>query len=286
VGAPIAAAIAADIGLSASDEGVVRDIVRWHLLLPEVATRRDLDDPAIIADVAAKVKSVATLEILHMLARADAAATGPLAWSDWKGRLIDQLVVHVKATLGGSAPAARTDPSPALVSGPLPVIQVADDWVALAAPDRTGLLAAVAGCLAAHRLEIVAVNSVTLADRAVIECAVTSRFGAVPARDLLASDLRRVALGSYDVSPRLAAGARRPAAAAARVLWAAPDLLELRAADAPGLLYRVTSVLASLDVDVRLARVSTLGADVVDAFYLTGSFDADDVEKAVLAAAA
>jgi [protein-PII] uridylyltransferase len=127
-----------------------------------------------------------------------------------------------------------------LVSGPLPVIQVADDWVALAAPDRTGLLAALAGCLAAHRLEIVAVNSVTLADRAVIECAVASRFGTAPERDLLAADLRRVALDQYAVSPRLAIAPRRPAAAAARVIWAAPDLLELRAADAPGLLYRVT----------------------------------------------
>jgi [protein-PII] uridylyltransferase len=126
---------------------------------------------------------------------------------------------------------------------------------------------------------------VTLADRAVIECAVSSRFGTTPEPDLLAADLRRVALGQYAVSPRLAAGSRRPAAAAARVIWAAPDLLELRAADAPGLLYRVTSALAALDVDVRLARVSTLGADVVDAFYLTGSFDEDDVEKAVLAAA-
>jgi [protein-PII] uridylyltransferase len=284
-GAPIAASIASDIGLPAPDVKVIRDVVRWHLLLPEVATRRDLDDPDVIADVAAKVESLATLEILHMLARADAAATGPLAWSDWKGRLIDQLAGRVRAVLGGAPVAVRTDPSPALVSGPLPVIQVADDWVALAAPDRTGLLAALAGCLAAHRLEIVAVNSVTLADRAVFECAVAARFGAVPERDLLAADLRRVALDQYAVSPRLALPARRPAAAAPRVIWATPDLLELRAADAPGLLYRVTSALASLGVDVRLARVSTLGADVVDAFYLTGEFESSDVEKAVLAAA-
>lgn len=285
VGAPIAASIAAEIGLSTVDVKVIRDVVRWHLLLPDVATRRDLDDPAVIADVAAKVESVATLETLHMLARADAAATGPLAWSEWKGRLIDQLVARVSAVLDGSPAAVRTDPSPALVAGALPVIQVAGDWVALAAPDRTGLLACLAGCLAAHRLEIVAVNSVTLADRAVFECAVSARFGATPERDLLAADLRRVALDQYAVNPRLAIAPRRPAAAAPRVIWAAPDLLELRAADAPGLLYLVTSALASLGVDVRLARVSTLGADVVDAFYLTGDFDRDDVEKAVLAAA-
>ncbi|HCT79197.1 MAG TPA: [protein-PII] uridylyltransferase, partial [Micromonosporaceae bacterium] len=284
VGAPIAASVAKDIGLPPADVKTISSLVLHHLLLPEIATRRDLEDPAVIADVAQKVENVTTLEILHMLARADALATGPAAWSTWKGRLIDQLVSAVRVALGGTASVIRNDPSPALVAGAMPVIQVAEDWVALAAPDRTGLLAAVAGCLATHRLEIAAVNSVTLEDRAVIECAVSSRFNAILDRDLLAADLRKVALNQFTVSPRLGF-ARRSAGAPAKVIWAAPDLLELRAADAPGLLYRVTSALAALGVDVRLARVSTLGADVVDAFYLTGSFDPDDVEKAVLTAA-
>ncbi|GIH04453.1 bifunctional uridylyltransferase/uridylyl-removing enzyme [Rhizocola hellebori] len=285
VGAPIAAAIATDIGLPPADAATISSVVRNHLLLPEVATRRDLDDPFVIADAARNIGSVATLEILHMLARADAAATGPAAWSSWKGRLIDQLVKRIRSALGGTAPEMRNDPSDALTNGALPVIQVADDWVAMAAPDRVGLLAGMAGCLATHRLEIVAVNSVSLDDRAVIECAVTSRFGASLDRQLLAADLRRVALNQFAVSPRLGIGARRPATVPPRVIWAATDLLELRASDAPGLLYRVASALAALGVDVRLARVSTLGADVVDAFYLTGNFDPAEIEKAVLTAA-
>jgi [protein-PII] uridylyltransferase len=47
----------------------------------------------------------------------------------------------------------------------------------------------------------------------------------------------------------------------------------------------VTSALTEVGVDVRAARVSTLGADVVDAFYLVGPFEAAAVESAVLAAA-
>ncbi len=285
VGAPLAASVAADIGLTKPDINTISSVVLNHLLLPEVATRRDLDDPFVIADSARKIGSVATLEILHMLARADAAATGPAAWSSWKGRLIDQLVKRIRAVLGGTSPEMRNEPSAALINGALPVIQVADDWVAMAAPDRVGLLAAMAACLATHRLEVVAVNSISLDDRAVIECAVASRFGVAPDRDLLATDLRRAALDQFAISPRLALPARRTAAVPPRVIWAAPDLLELRASDAPGLLYRVTSALATLGVDVRLARVSTLGADVVDAFYLTGTFDPDQVETAVLTAA-
>ncbi len=65
-------------------------------------------------------------------------------------------------------------------------------------------------------------------------------------------------------------------------------VLELRAADAAGLLYRVTSALDAAGVEVRAARISTLGGDVVDAFYLVGSGPDDDVrahlEATVLAA--
>lgn len=285
VGAPIAASIARDIGLAPADARVIEDVVLHHLLLPEVATRRDLDDPAVIEDVAKKVGDLVTLEILHMLARADATATGPAAWSDWKGRLIDTLAMRVRSVLGGRTPPVKAEPSPALAAGAMPVIQVADDWVALAAPDRVGLLAAVAGCLGTHRLEIAAVNSVTLGKRAIIECAVSSRFGASLDRERVAADLRRVALDQFTLPPRFGLSAGKRRTPPPRVIWAARDLLELRAADAPGLLYRVTSALSQLGVGVRLARVSTLGADVVDAFYLVGSFDIDAVEAAVLAAA-
>ncbi|WP_246002403.1 [protein-PII] uridylyltransferase [Allorhizocola rhizosphaerae] len=284
VGAPIAASIARDIGLPDDDVRIIEDVVLHHLLLPDIATRRDLDDPAVIADVADRVKDVTTLEILHMLARADAAATGPAAWSSWKGRLIDTLVLRVLSLLGGDHFAFKADPSPALAAGAMPVIQVADDWVAIAAPDRVGLLAAVAGCLGTHKLEIAAVNSVTLGERAIIECAVSSRFGAPLDRERVAADLRRVALDQFVLPARfgLSSPSRKQPP---KVIWIEPDLLELRASDAPGLLYRVTSALSRLGVGVRAARVSTLGADAVDAFYLTGSFDPEAVETAVLSAA-
>jgi [protein-PII] uridylyltransferase len=66
-------------------------------------------------------------------------------------------------------------------------------------------------------------------------------------------------------------------------------ILELRAADDVGLLYRVAHALELAGANVRSARISTLGSDVVDAFYLvgdwTGAGDRAVVERAVLAAA-
>ena len=53
-------------------------------------------------------------------------------------------------------------------------------------------------------------------------------------------------------------------------------VLELRTADRIGLLYRVAAALEGQGVDVRWARVSTLGSSVIDAFCLEASPDGDD----------
>jgi [protein-PII] uridylyltransferase len=288
VGAPLAGAIAAHLGLPADDVAMVSTLVRLHLLLPEVATRRDLADPLTIRRVAEAVGDVPTLELLYALTRADAAATGPGAWSDWKGRLVRSLVDRVRSTLDtGEVPAAPT-PDPALVAGPLPAVHVDGERVAVAANDRRGLLAAVAGCLALHRLDVVTADVSTVDSRALVQCAVQSRYGAPPDAEALRADLRRAAIGQ--VPERLARRAARPVgAAAARVVWhrdVATDaaVLELRAADAPGLLYRVARALEEAGADVRAARISTLGGDVVDAFYLVGRWS-DPSERAEVAAA-
>jgi [protein-PII] uridylyltransferase len=44
--------------------------------------------------------------------------------------------------------------------------------------------------------------------------------------------------------------------------------VEVHAADALGVLHRITGALASTGLDVRTAHISTLGVDVVDAFYV------------------
>ena len=46
-------------------------------------------------------------------------------------------------------------------------------------------------------------------------------------------------------------------------------VVEVRAHDAPGLLWRVGRALGECGLDVRAARVETLGAEAVDVFYVT-----------------
>ncbi|WP_347404753.1 [protein-PII] uridylyltransferase [Micromonospora sp. WMMD1102] len=296
VGAPIAARIAARIGLPPAEVELVGKLVRLHLLLPEVATRRDLADPVTIARVAEAVQDSTTLSLLHALARADARATGPAAWSDWKARLIAELVRRVHTRLDTGQLPEPPSPDPALVAGPLPAVHLEGDRVAVAAADRRGLLAAVAGCLALHRLEVLAADACMVEETALVEFLVQPRYGTPPDPVALAADLRRAVTGDVSVTQRLRgrALAARGGGSPPRVVWhraAATDavVLELRAADAGGLLYRVTSALDEAGAQVRAARISTLGGDVVDAFYLVGSWpdeaERDRVEAAVLAAA-
>jgi [protein-PII] uridylyltransferase len=262
-----------------------------------VATRRDLSDPVTISSVAEAVGDAGTLDLLHALARADAAATGPAAWSDWKGRLIAELVRRVHLALDTGVLPKPPAPDPALLDGPLPVVHLDGERVAVAAADRRGLLAAVAGCLAMHRLDVLTADAGAVDGRALVEFRVQPRYGVGVDTIALAADLRRTVSGDVSVTQRLRGrSGSRPGrdGAAPRVVWhreAATDavVLELRAADAAGLLYRVASALDRAGANVRAARISTLGGDVVDAFYLEGAWsdpgDRATVEAAVLAAA-
>jgi [protein-PII] uridylyltransferase len=109
---------------------------------------------------------------------------------------------------------------------------------------------------------------------------VAARFGAWPDWTVVQGDLRAALEGRLPVDARLAAreaAYRRsgppPAPPVVHLLDdASPTatVVEVRAPDALGVLHRITSALERCGLDVRTAHISTLGADVVDAFYVVG----------------
>jgi [protein-PII] uridylyltransferase len=270
------------MGLPAPDVDLVASAVRFHLLLPMVATRRDLDDPVTVKQVATTVRSRALLELLHALAIADGLATGPAAWNDWKATLVADLVRRVEAVLDGDpmpGPAPLRDEQLALAADGGPAATVRGSEVTVVAPDRPGLLWRAAGVLASHRLAVRSANASTVANTAVTVFDVEPEFGDPPDATLVAADLRRMLEGRLDVEDRLERRARavRPRAASVpapkvSLIDDASDtatVVEVRAHDAPGLLWRVGRALGECGLDVRAARVETLGAEVVDVFYVT-----------------
>ncbi len=99
VGARVVASILDRMGVEPSARDLVRFLVERHLLLPDTATRRDLSDENLVLDVAAVVGSPDRLAALYLLAKADAEATGPAAWTSWRRTLIHELVAKVEHVL-------------------------------------------------------------------------------------------------------------------------------------------------------------------------------------------
>jgi [protein-PII] uridylyltransferase len=276
------------MGLPEADTELVASAVRHHLLLPHAATRRDLDDPQTAAQVAGTVGSRPLLELLHALAIADGQATGPAAWNDWKAGLVAGLVRHVEAVLGGHPPPAPLPLRPgqvALAEAGQPAAMVTGTEVTVVAPDRPGLLWQAAGVLASHRLAVRSANATSHGAMAVTSFTVAHPYGEPPDAGLVTSELRRVLAGELNVADQLrrqgmlgtpARGADRPWLAPPKVTLVddasrTATVVEVRAHDAPGLLWRIGRALGECGLDVRAARVETLGAEAVDVFYVVGA---------------
>jgi [protein-PII] uridylyltransferase len=287
VGARIAADLATRMGFDEDETAVIVALVRHHLLLPDTATRRDLEDPDVIDEVARVLGRVDVVDLLHELTIADSLATGPTVCSDWRFGLINDLAERVRSSMAG-----RPLPEPPdLTEHQEVALRQAGVWVLMdvrdatcvvtvAAPDRVGLLSLVAGVLSLNRLNVLAARVMTVGDRAVQEWTVRPSFGDPPLIEQLSDDIRRAVDGTYDVADRLARRdadyARTPPAGYPEPLVAVfpggsrgLTIVEVRAHDAPGLLYRVTRAVAAADATIVGAKVSTLGADAVDVFFVT-----------------
>ncbi|WP_412516853.1 ACT domain-containing protein [Actinomadura madurae] len=290
-GAVVARDIGARLGFPEEDVRVLETLVRHHLLLPETATRRDIDDPVTIQTVTEAVAEVPgrereLLDLLAALAIADGGATGPAAWGPWKAGLVAELARRAAAALAGGTP----PPAPALAPGHLALarhdgaaVRVAGSRITIAAPDRPGLLWRAAGVLALHRLAVKTARTTSSldgeGDTAVLDFTAVPEYGTPPDPASLEADLRRMLAGRLDVAARLERRARsvraRPGITVPppRVMIV-PDasrtatVVEVRAHDRPGLLWRIGQAFGACGVQIRAAQVDTLGAEAVDVFYV------------------
>ena len=283
VGAEMAAELVPMMGFSAADTAVVVTLVRAHLLLADVATRRDLEDPATIRLVTSVIDDHDVLDLLHALTRADSQATGPAVQSQWRESLIGDLVSRCHQSLIGPANATESERSArqerALeASGIVVSSEPYEDGlvITVGAPDRIGLLAHVAGVLSIHRLQIRGARVSTVGERAAQEWFVRPVFGSAPEPTVIAGDISRAIDGSLDVLSRLEARELPPQRGNVPLpvvlLHTDADhhtIVEVRAHDEPGLLHKVASAISAADATVTGAKVDTLGSEVIDSFFLT-----------------
>jgi [protein-PII] uridylyltransferase len=102
LGTELAAETASRMGLDARRLDTIEFLVREHLTLISLATRRDLNDPRTIDEMISRVGDVRRLAMLFLLTRADSLATGPEAWSSFRASLVRELYARTKQRLEGA----------------------------------------------------------------------------------------------------------------------------------------------------------------------------------------
>ncbi len=287
-GAELILPLAKRMGFSDSDATTLAQMVVFHLLLPTVATRRDLDDPQTIEYVMSLVDSAELLELLHALSIADGEATGRTAWSKWKAGLVDTLVQRTLAAMQGIAPA----PQPELTSEQLAkvgenrltveIFDRGDDFdIEIVAPDRLGLLSAISAVFTVTRLDVRSAKTRTVDRVAVMNWIVSTDVNVqMPSRDGLVELIERALVGTEDLQVRIEERIRSyrrrpgipvppPVVSAITQIVTDATIIEVRMHDRPALLHTVTTAISEFGVDIRGAIVSTLGAEAFDTLYVT-----------------
>ena len=288
VGIELFAEIGTRMGMSESDQRIISLLIEHHLLLADTATRRDLSDDATITMVAGHLQSTVVLDLLHALTQADSLATGPSAWSDWKAELVALLVERARHVLGGGDMTEvmwRLFPDASVLelmaTGEI-AIRTQPDRVTVVSPDKPGTFSRVAGVLSLYNMDVLGAEAHSDEQgMAASEFRVSSQHGEID-WEPIENNLRLALSGRLALDSRLAdrAANARPRRATSALAPAAPTVrfddsassnatfLEVRAPDMVGVLHRITKAIADCGLDIRHARVLTLGNEVVDSFYV------------------
>jgi [protein-PII] uridylyltransferase len=287
-GAQLIAPIARRIGFSESDIATLKFLVRHHLLLSSTATRRDLDDPATIQSILDVVPDLQHLELLHALSIADGEATGKAAWSEWKARLVRDLVFRVKSAMKGTLVAPEMELTASQIERAnsnqlkVSVTESAGSYsLDLVAPDSTGLFSIVAGTLNLLKFDIRAAKTRTHDKSAVMTWIVNlDSFAQLPSESEIESAIKNGLENTEQLKQRIEAKIRSyaplpgvpvppPEVEIIEDIDTNATIIEIRSHDRPALLFRIGAAVKELDVDIRSVIASTLGAEAIDTLYVT-----------------
>lgn len=285
VGVDLIETISDRMGFKDDDRRLLVEMCRHHLLLPDSATRRDLDDDGTIQFVVEQVGSVELLDLLASLTEADSIATGPSAWSSSKAALLRTLVERVRFVLEGAEVSDVVGdgfPGPEeralMQAGPF-AVRIDGSTITVVQKNRPGAFSRVAGVLTLNGLDILSATAHTEKSVALSQFVVHhDQFD----HRLLEEQLHAGVLGKIALEARVSERRRRYAKSFKRssakpiVVSATLDnetsgyatVLEVTCRDQIGLLYRISRALSEMRIGISTARIQTIGDVVVDTFYV------------------
>ena len=282
--------IARRMGFDSADVATLVRLVELHLLLPDVAMRRDIDEIGTVQRVAAEVGTEEMLDLLAALTEADSISTGPSVWTRWKADLVQGLVrrtAHYLSSgeLEGLDGRASAFPTPEILdrmrSGQ-ELVEVSDRQLVVVLPTTPAVLGAVAGAVSLNGLNVLSATVRTADGMTALSLFVEPTGGMALDWQPVLADVRAALAGELVPGERLArlaaagtVGGGPPAPRPVIGSYVKFDndiststVIEVAARDSLGLLYWITEALVGAGLNIVQARVQTLGDHVVDSFYV------------------
>ena len=91
IGAEMASSIMHRLGYSEEEISKVSFLVKNHLVMEQIAFRRNLNDPETLNNFTSIFNSIEELDLLYLLTYADLSAVNPAVWTNWKSDLLAEL---------------------------------------------------------------------------------------------------------------------------------------------------------------------------------------------------
>ena len=99
IGAEMASSIMHRLGYSEEETEQVIFLVKNHLLMEQIAFRRNLNDPETLNSFTSRFTSTRELDLLYLVTYADLSAVNPVVWTSWKSDLLSELYRKTKSML-------------------------------------------------------------------------------------------------------------------------------------------------------------------------------------------
>ncbi len=99
IGAEMASSIMHRLGYGEEEIEPVTFLVRNHLIMEQVAFRRNLNDPETLNNFVSRFNSVSELDLLYLVTYADLSAVNPAVWTTWKSDLLAELYQKSRAMI-------------------------------------------------------------------------------------------------------------------------------------------------------------------------------------------
>ncbi len=291
VGMEVIQGIGERMGYFEDDTAVLVDLCRHHLLLSDVAVRRDLKDEGTIRSVAAAVDSPDFLQLLAALSEADSIATGPAVWGNWKKRLLAELVHRTDSMLRGEPTEVSVLEWPGvgvldLLAAGNRAIETKANHITVVTRNQPGVFSQIAGVMVMSGLDVISAEAFADAEMAASSFMVASGGNdridwepvvpmverALDGRLAIAARVARRAEQLHKYRRRLSATPPTTSVKVDNEISAVSTVVDVHAPDSVGVLYRITRAMADIRLDIGKATVQTLGPQAVDSFYVTDSF--------------